>query len=486
LTLNIQYKKWGLLVTIPLALMIGWLYARSANRIIPMTEQEAVGIATDAYIYGYALVTTKMTSLAFTNKIKADPATFQVPANQLANQPKHPPATYHGVTEPNADTLYSAGFLDLAKEPVVLSYPNMGKRYFLFPIYDAWTTVIHSAGSRTTGESEQNIVIAGPSWHGSVPAGMTLVKSPTNMAFIIGRVYSEGTPSDLVQVHALQRQFNLVPLSAHGKPYTPPPPGQPGGPFTLNEIVRDVIANMSTSDYFSFMTEAMRENPPVLPQDAPIVAKMATIGIVAGQPFNMSQLSPEIQKPLENIPQTVNAQFISMEARGLGKAVNGWQIPEVCGKYGTDYRIRAAVSAFRWGCNLLEDAVYPVAKVDDAGNPLTGTNTYVIHFNKGETPPVQGFWSITIYDKQYYFCPNALDKLTVSGRDRLKYNADDSLDLYFSHVQPVGVPQTNWLPAPAGDFILCMRLYWPRTTPPSILPPNNPSWVPPPVKMRTS
>jgi hypothetical protein len=485
MTPNNELRKWTVIVTTSLVLTIGWLYARSADRIIPMTEQEAASIATDAYIYGYPLVTTKITGLAFTNTIKPDPSTFQAPKNQLVNQPEYPPATYHGVTAPNADTLYSAGFLDLAREPVVLSYPNMSKRYFLFPIYDAWTNVIYSPGSRTKGEAAQNILIAGPSWHGSVRAGMTLVKSPTNMAFIIGRVYSDGTPSDLAQVHALQRRFKLVPLSAYGKPYTPRP-GETGGPYTPKEIVRDVIAKMSTSEYFNFMTEAMKESPPVLPRDAPIVAKMARIGIVPGKPFTMSQLSPEIQKVLENVPQTVNTQLISMESRGIGKATNGWQIPGVCGKYGTNYPVRAAVSAFGWGCNLPQDAVYPMAKVDDAGNPLTGTHTYVIHFNEGETPPAQAFWSITMYDKQYYFYPNPMDKLTVGQRNKLKYNADGSLDLYFSHLQPAGVAEANWLPAPADDFILCMRLYWPRTSPPSILPPNKPSWVPPPVKMRTS
>jgi len=485
MTRNNLYKAWAMLVTVPVLLTIGWLYSQSANRIVPMTEQEASAIATDAYIYGYPLVTTKVTGLAFTNTIKPEAATFQAPVNQLVNQPEYPPATYHGVTAPNADTLYSAGFLDLAKEPVVLSYPNMGKRFFLFPIYDAWTTVIRSPGSRTTGTSAQNILIAGPAWRGSVPAGMTLVKLPTNLAFIIGRVYSNGNPSDLAQVHALQRQFKLVPLSAHGKLYTPPP-GQTGGPYTPKEIVRDVIAKMSTSEYFNFMAEAMKENPPVLPRDAPIVARMASIGIVPGKPFHMRHLSPEMQQALENIPRTVNEQFLSMQATGLGKAVNGWQIPEVCGKYGTDYRIRAAVSAFGWGCNLPEDAVYPMAKVDDAGNPLTGTHTYVIHFNKGETPPPQAFWSITMYDKQYYFYPNPLNKLTVSPRNKLKYNADGSVDLYFSHIQPAGIEEANWLPAPEDHFILCMRIYWPRTAPPSILPPNNPSWAPPPVKMGAS
>jgi hypothetical protein len=247
------------------------------------------------------------------------------------------------------------------------------------------------------------------------------------------------------------------------------------------EIVRDTIAKMSTSEYFNFMAEAMQENPAVLPQDAPIVARMARIGIVSGKLFDISQLSPEAQKALQDIPQRVIAKFKSTKAQGIGRPVNGWQIPEFCGEYGTDYSARAMVSAFGWGCNIPEDAVFLTARVDEAGNPLTGANTYLIHFNKGETPPIQGFWSITMYDSKYYIYPNALNKLTVNPCNKLQYNADGSLDLYFSHLQPDGVAQANWLPAPANDFILMLRLYWPRTTPPSILPPNNPSWIPPPL-----
>jgi hypothetical protein len=465
-------------------LTVHWLYAQSANRIIRVTDQEAAAIAKDAYVYGYPLVTTKITGLAFVNTTEPDPRTFQAPINQFVNMPEYPPATYHGVTAPNADTLYSAAFLDLSGEPIVLSYPDMGKRFFLFPIYDAWTNVIHSAGSRTSGQTAQDLLIAGPSWHGSAPPNMTLVQSPTKTAFIIGRVYSDGTPTDLSQVHMLQAKFKLTPLSSHGKPYIPPA-GQTGGPYTPKEIVRDVIAGMSASEYFNFVADAMKENPAIMPQDGQIIARMTKIGIIPGKPFDMSQLSTGNQQAIEKVPKEVNAQFASMKAHGLGKMVNGWEIPGKCGRYGSDYLNRAVVSAFGWGCNLPEDAVYPITKVDSAGNPLNGAHTYVIRFNKGDMPPVQGFWSITMYDNAYYFYPNALNKLTVSSRNRFQYNADGSLDLYFSHDQPAGAAQANWLPAPQDDFILCMRMYWPRVTPPSILPTANPSWTPPAVKERT-
>jgi hypothetical protein len=479
-----RFAKWGMAAVIPLALTIVWLRAQSANRIMLLTAQETATIAREAFIFGYPLVTTKITGMAFTNTEKPDPATLQAPWNQLVNQPGYPPATYHGVTAPNADTLYSAAFLDLSKEPVVLSYPDMGKRYFLFPIYDAWTNVIHSAGSRTSGDAAQSILITGPGWQGTPPAGLMHVKSGTNLAFIIGRVYSDGTPADLAKVHALQKQFQLVPLSAHGHSYTPPA-GQTGGPYTPKQVVRDVIAAMSTEEYFTFLADAMKDNPPVLPRDAAVVARMAKIGLVPGKPFDMSRIDPDGQKAIQDLPKKVTAEFNKMEAESLGKTVHGWGIPAACGRFGTDYRNRAVVSAYGWGCNLPHDAVYPLAKVDAKGNPLNGSNTYVMHFKTDDALPVRGFWSITMYDKDYYFYPNELNKLTLSRRDRLEYNPDGSLNLYFSHAQPDGVPEANWLPAPEDDFILMMRLYWPRETPPSILPPNKPTWAPPPVKMQT-
>lgn len=457
----------------------GKAVAMPAVKAEALTLEEAQEIAVDAYIYGYPLVTTEITRLAFTNTVKPDPRTLQAPLNQIVNQPEYPPANYKGVTAPNADTLYSAGFIDVSQEPIVFSYPNMGKRYFLFPIYDAWTTVISVPGSRTTGGAARNVLITGPSWQGKVPPGMTQVKSPTNQLFIIGRVYADATPADFEQVHALQKQFKLVPLSQFGKSYTPPP-GKAGGPYTPKEIVRDTISKMSTAKYFNFMAQAMGANPPVLPQDRAIVAKMAKLGIVPGKVFDWDKLDPNVQKALAGVGQTVLTRLERWQKTG-GKMVNGWLIART-GSYAADYTARAAISAFGWGANLPEDAVYPTAKVDGTGQPLVGTNVYKMHFKKGEAPPVRGFWSITMYDDQFYFYPNPLNKLTLSPRNNLKYNADGSLDLYFSHRQPQNVPQSNWLPAPQNNFILIMRLYWPQEKPPSILPLDNPTWTPPAIE----
>jgi hypothetical protein len=451
-----------------------WASAQAAD----LSPEEAKKIAIDAYIYGYSLMTSDVTEKAFTNTTAPNPETFQAPLNQLVNIPRYPAADYKGVTAPNADTLYTGAFLDVSKEPILLSYPDMHGRYFLFPIYSQWTNVIAAPGSRTLGTGAQTIAIIGPEWHGILPSGITQeVKSPTNTVFIIGRVYADGTPEDYAAVNAAQKEFKLVPLSSYGKPYTPPAGTiDPKAP-SVKEKVRDIISAMDTQTYFNAMAMSMAINPPVLPEDAPTVAEMAKIGLVPGMPFDLSKLSPADQAVLADVGKVAFEQIAGEQTKG-NKVVNGWLLTSGTGNYGTRYLWRAGVSAFGWGANLDKDAIYPSTK-DSDGAPLVGANTYIIHFAKGETPPVDGFWSITMYDSSYYFYPNALNKLTESMRDHPVLNTDGSLDLYFSHDKPANAPQANWLPAPSDQFILMMRMYWPKGTPPSIL---DGTWSPPPVK----
>jgi hypothetical protein len=454
-------------------------FSAAPSRADDLTPQEVQKIGIDAYIYGYSLITSDVTERAFINTVAPNPQTFQAPMNTFVNIPKYPPADYKGVTAPNADTLYSAAFIDVSKEPIILSYPDMHDRYFLFPIYSQWTNVIGAPGKRTMGTGPQAIAITGPGWQGSLPQTVTKeIKSPTNTVFIIGRVYADGTPADYDEVNALQKAFQLVPLSSYGKPYNPPAGTiDPNAP-SVKDVVRNLISAMDTQTYFSAMAKSMSVNPPVLPEDAPIVAEMAKIGLVPGEPFDLSKLAPDVQKALADVGKTAYDQIAEQQKKG-GKIVNGWLVTTGTGAYGTNYLWRAGVSAYGWGANLSQDAVYPSTKADSDGATLVGTNTYVVHFAKGEMPPVDGFWSITMYDSEYYFYPNPLNKLTASLRDHPTFNADGSLDLYFSHEKPANVQQANWLPAPADQFIVMMRMYWPKETPPSIL---DGTWSPPIVK----
>ncbi len=343
----------------PAAISLGALFllgsfSNTAPAQDKLSAKEALTIATEAYIYGYSLITSDLTRAAFINVKAPDPKTFQAPLNQFVSLPKYPSADYHGVTAPNADTLYSGAFLDVSKEPIVLSYPDMKGRYFLFPIYSEWTNVISSPGKRTLGTGPQTIAITGPTWKGTLPAGITQhVKSPTGSVFIIGRVYAEATPEDYAAVNALQKEFKLVPLSSYGKPYSPPEGTiDPKGP-SVKDIVRQVIIAMDTQTYFSRLAESMAVNLPA-PEDAPVIAKMAKIGLVAGKPFELTKLPPDVQKAVAGAGKTAYAQ-IEEETKKGGKLVNGWMVTDPStGKYGTNYLCarRYPIMAGAETCNL--------------------------------------------------------------------------------------------------------------------------------------
>src|SRR6201997_1964793 len=198
-------------------------------------------LATDAYIYGYPLVTMEMTRRVITNV--AEPVGTRGPMGQIIKLRKYPDASFRDVTAPNADTLYTTSFFDVGKEPWVLSIPDMNGRYALFPMLDGWTTVFQVPGKRTTGTGAQTYAVTGPGWNGTLPAGVKEYKSPTGMVWLLGRIYCTGTPEDYAAVHKLQDEISLVPLSAYGKPYTPPP-GTVDPSIDMKIAVRDQVNRM--------------------------------------------------------------------------------------------------------------------------------------------------------------------------------------------------------------------------------------------------
>jgi hypothetical protein len=208
-----------------------------------------------------------------------------------------------------------------------------------------------------------------------------------------------------------------------------------------------------------------------------MLARMASIGIVPGQPFDAAGQSPALREALRDLPQRALA-VIGAGRSSLGTEVNGWTMTKGLGRYGTDYLKRAMVAAFGWPANLEEDAVYPYTTTDSEGQPLSGAHKYTLTFAAGQTPPANGFWSITMYeiDQGWWFVPNPLNKFTVSPRNDLKPNSDGSITLYFQAESPGADKESNWLPAPRGDFLPMLRMYWPKPETPSIL---NGTWAPP-------
>jgi hypothetical protein len=447
----------------------------SASSAQTLTPSEAMAIGEDAYIYGYSLVTMDMTRRVTTNV--SAPDGFHAPMGQFANAREYPTAAFKDVTAPNADTLYSSAWLDLSKEPYILSLPDEGNRYFLTPMLSGWTDVFQVPGTRTTGDKAQTYAITGPGWTGTLPAGVTQYKSPTNMVWILGRTYCTGTPEDYNAVHALQDQYKLVPLSAYGKTYTPLP-GKVDPSIDMKASVRDQVNGMDAATYFKRLATLMKDNPPAA-EDAPIIARMAKIGIVPGHDFDSSKLDPAVAQALQGVPKPAFEKIMA-QMKEAGTRESGWVFTTKTGLYGTDYLQRAFITAIGLGANRPQDAVYPTSEADRDGKPYSGANKYVMHFAKGETPPVNAFWSLTMYNAQYFFVANPLNKYTVSPRNALKYNPDGSLDVYVQNQSPGAEWEANWLPAPADKFILMLRMYWPKEQSPSIL---DGSWKVPPVTL---
>jgi len=441
---------------------------------VPLTAAEASELGTEAYIYGYPLITMEYTRRVITNVPKVEGT--HGPMGQLIRLREYPTAAFKDVTAPNADTLYTTCFLDVGKEPYVLSLPDAHGRYYLFPMLDGWTDVFQVPGKRTTGTGPQKYAITGPGWSGTLPKGVKEYKSPTAIVWILGRIYCTGTPEDYAAVHKMQDEISVVPLSAYGKPYTPPE-GKVDPGIDMKTPVRDQVNALSSEAYFSLLAKLMKDNPPAK-ADAPMVAKLARLGIVPGQAFDANKLGEEATKALADVPK-LGFEKIMGHFKEAGRLENGWTFTTKTGLYGTDYLQRALITAIGLGANRPQDAVYPTSEVDAEGNPYSGADKYVMHFPKGQLPPVNGFWSLTMYNGEYFFVANPLNRYSISARQKLKANTDGSTDLYLQNESPGAEKESNWLPAPKDKFILMLRLYWPKETPPSII---DGTWKIPAVK----
>jgi hypothetical protein len=442
-------------------------------------EAEARAIAIESYIYAYPLVTMEMTRRVMTNV--AVPDGSRAPMGHFLRMRSYPDAAYRDVTAPNADTLYTTTWIDVSKEPMILSLPDMKGRYALFPMLDGWTNVFQVPGKRTTGTKAQTYAITGPGWSGELPPGVTEYKSPTGLVWILGRIYCTGTPEDYKAVHALQDKISVVPLSAYGKPYTPAP-GAVDPAIDMKTAVREQVNALDAAAYFKLFAELLKGNPAAA-ADAPALEKLAKIGVVPGQDFDAAKLDPAVAKGLAGAPKPAQDLIMDWMKAGIAagdfRLEHGWLFTTKTGLYGTNYVQRALITAIGLGANRPEDAVYPTSEGPEIAAKYSGEKRYAMRFEKGQLPPVNGFWSLTMYDENYFFVDNPLNRYTLSQRNKLKANPDGSVDLYIQNESPGKDKESNWLPAPKGPFVLMMRLYWPKEEKPSIL---DGSWKVPGVK----
>ena len=377
------------------------------------------------------------------------------------------------MVSPNADTLYSFSWLDLAKEPIVLSLPDTGDRYYLMQMLDGWTNVFASPGTRTTGNRRATTRSSARSSPASCLPGLKEIKSPTSLVWIIGRTQTNGK-ADYAAVRALKAQYKLIPLSAWGTDYTLR--RSAGGSEGRRPRPRSKqVAKMDSTAFFGRLADLLEDNPPA-EADKPMVDKLARIGIAPGRPFDPPKAAPSSRSEW-NRGQSSGGQMIFAETKKpQGKVVNGWDVMGDLGRYGTELSVPGGRRLGRSrrqparGCHLSARKGSTPTGSRSRREPLRD------HFPKGQLPPVRAFWSITMYNSKQFFVANPIDRYAIGDRDKLKFNDDGSLTLYIQTRIAGKDRESNWLPAPKDSFNLFMRLYWPKK---EII---DGTWKPPAVK----
>jgi hypothetical protein len=438
---------------------------------------ETKALAEEGFIYGLPLVMNYAVMYEFA--VDTTSSQFKAPFNQIHHM--HNVATYQdtAVVTPNSDTPYSTLWLDLRAEPMVISVPAVEKtRYYSVQLVDGNAYNYGYIGTRATGSEPGDYLVAGPDWKGQTPAGIKKVFcSTTPFALILFRTQLFNA-DDMPNVRKVQAGYNAQPLSAFLK--QPAPPAAPTIDF-LPATTQGIKAN-----FFAYLAFALQFVPPS-PEDQDVRARLASIGIAPGKTPELTDLSPAQQTAVMQGMKEGHAKVDTLLSSGV-KHVNGWNIGAFFGDrafYKGDWLLRAGAASYGLYGNDAMEATYPFARTDAAGATLDGSgHNYTISFPAGQLPPVNAFWSLTMYDgKSQLLIKNPINRYLVNSPmlPGMQKNADGSLTLYIQKDSPGEALEANWLPAPNDTIYLVMRLYWPKDTPPSILPPGQGTWKPPAI-----
>jgi hypothetical protein len=439
---------------------------------------EAKDIAEEGFIYGLPLVMNYAVMQEFA--VNKNSGQFKAPFNEIYNAHHVSTPEDTAVITPNSDTPYSVLWLDLRAEPMVISVPMIAKdRYYAVQLIDGNTYNYGYIGSRATGTEPGDYLVVGPGWKGGMPSGIKKVfQSTTPFAFALVRTQLFN-PGDMPNVEKVQAGYKAQPLSAFLK--QPAPPAAP----TI-EFVAATTAGIK-DNFFEYLDAALQFVPET-PRDKAVRAKLARIGIGPGKTFAFRDLSLEHKAEIL-VGMKQGDDKVDKWLAGGNKVINGWNVGSFFGDeafYNGDWLMRAGAAKGGLFGNDSVEAMYPYTRTDAAGSPLDGSrHKYTITFAPGQLPPVNAFWSVTMYDgKSQLLVKNPINRYLVNSPmlSAMKKDADGSLTLYIQKDSPGADKEANWLPAPDDKIYLVMRLYWPKPTPPSILPAGQGTWQPPGVK----
>lgn len=437
--------------------------ALSAPALMPvcaasLSTAEAQAIAKEAYIYGFPMVDSYRIQHAYF--VNPQSPEYKAPWNQLRNIPRVYTPEDKAIQTPNSDTPYSMIGLDLRAEPMVLTLPTFEKdRYFSIQLIDAYTHNFGYIGSRTTGHEGASFLIAGPDWNGAVPRGIKqVIRSETQLVIAAYRTQLF-SPDDLENVKKLQSAYQARPLSVflgEPAPKTVPPIA------FLQPLTPE--AQKSSLEFFQVLNFVLGFCP-THPSEKELMARFAKIGVIAGAPFDVSALSSEMKTALRQGMEDAHSEFATFKKRLDARELNSGDLFGTREYLKNNYLYRMAAAILGIFGNSKQEAMYPMYTVDADKHPLDGSKKYALRFAPGELPPVNAFWSLTLYDlPASLLVANPLNRYLINSPmlPNLKKDADGGLTLWIQSESPGAEKQSNWLPAPKGPFWLVMRLYWPK------------------------
>ena len=483
---SVPFLSWAVLFVTATALVAGCGKNDAISRAEKKDRAKGVAapgiaetraIAEEGFIYGLPIVMNYAVMYAYA--VDRSSGQFKAPFNVINNEARVFTYKDTAIVTPNSDTPYSIAWLDLRAEPIVLSVPAVPRsRYYSVMLCDGNTFNYGYIGTRATGPAAGEYMVAGPEWKGDTPAGIKKVFRSSTQFSVAAYRTQLFNPADMPNVVKIQAGYKVRPLSAYLK--RPAPPAAPAVSFPK------IDKEMVKTNFFDYLDFALQFAPPG-PEEKDIRVKLARIGIGAGKTFDFRDLSLEHRAEV-GLGMKEGDTKVEQYLDAGQKDINGWKVSALFGDrafYGGDWLKRAAAAKGGIYGNDAVEATYPMTRALANGNELDGSKyNYTLTFAEGQFPPVNAFWSVTMYDgNTQLLIQNPINRYLINSPmlTKMQKNSDGSLTLYIQHKTPGQARESNWLPAPAGPIYLVMRLYWPKDTPPSILPPGEGTWSPPAI-----
>jgi len=431
---------------------------RQPDEIHNFAREQIRRIAEDIYIYGYPLLVMDVMKRMHTATPR--PSLHSAPVNQFAHRRFIPGPQDRDSVYPNVDCLQSRAWLDLSREPVVLRIPR-NQRYYLFSFFSNWYEVFDSSSPRTTKADGCHLAFVSPAWNGKLPAGLKKILAPTECVWIDGLIDVDGA-EDIQMVNRLQDQFHLAPLSEWSTP-----PASHSGPYRIDvdhhTPAQEQVARLDARAFFTRLARLLRQCPRAA-CDAEIMERGERIGFRPSEELMFDTLPDTTKEAMHSAVAAARLRIdhVAQITETTAGAVNNWRLRVHPGRYGTSHIARAAALRSFAPSALADDLVCFHTSVDREGEELNGSCRYRIHFSQDRVPPVNAFWSMTLYGSRHHLAQNGIQRHAVGSRYRLKLHEDSSLYIYVQHDWPGESRDCNWLPAPKESFSLALRMYWPK------------------------